>query len=70
MERSLGMKVEKPGKVISLHLDSYIQEVLNDYKEFIKKSPSPKHVQMSLGSNLDNEDCPDLPILANRNRCL
>jgi hypothetical protein len=28
METFLGMEVEQPGKVIKLHLDSYIQEVL------------------------------------------
>ena len=27
METFLGMEVEQPGKVIKLHLDSYIQEV-------------------------------------------
>ena len=30
METFLGMEVEQPGKVIKLHLDSYIQEVLKD----------------------------------------
>ena len=44
METFLGMEVEQPGKVIKLHLDSYIQEVLKDYKEYIKKSFRPKRV--------------------------
>jgi len=61
METFLGMEVEQPGKVIKLHLDSYIQEVLKDYKEYIKKSLRPKRVPMSPGLVLDNEDCPDLP---------
>ncbi len=30
MATFLGMEVEQPGKVIRLHLDSYIQEVLTD----------------------------------------
>ncbi len=47
--------------MIKLHLDSYIQEVLKDYKEYIKKSLRPKRVPMSPGLVLDNEDCPDLP---------
>jgi hypothetical protein len=61
METFLGMEVEQPGKVIKLHLDSYIQEVLKDYKEYIQKSLRPKRVPMSPGLVLDNEDCPDLP---------
>ena len=44
----LGMEIEQPGKVITLHIDSYIQEVLKDYKEYIKKSLRPKRVPMSL----------------------
>jgi hypothetical protein len=36
METFLGMEVEQPCKVIKLHLDNYIQEVLKDYKECIK----------------------------------
>ncbi len=47
METFLGMEVEQPGEVIKLHLDSYIQEVLKDYKEYIKKSLRPKRVPMS-----------------------
>ncbi len=35
METFLGMEFEQPGKVIKLHLDSYIQEVLTEYKEYI-----------------------------------
>ena len=61
METFLGMEVEQPGKVIKLHLDSYIQEVLKDYKEYIKKSLRPKRVLMSPGLVLDKTDCPHLP---------
>ncbi len=49
METFLGMEVEQPGKVIKLHIDSYTQEVLKDYKEYIKKLLRPKRVPMSLG---------------------
>jgi hypothetical protein len=38
LETFLGMKVEQSCKVIKLHHDNYIQKVLNDYKEYIKKS--------------------------------
>ncbi len=63
METFLRMEVEQPGKVIKLHLDSYIQEVLTKYKEYIKKSLRPKRVQMSPGLVLynDSEDCPVTP---------
>jgi hypothetical protein len=61
METFLGMEVEQPGKVSKLHLDSYIQEVLTEYKEYIKKSLRPKRVPMSPGLVLDNENCPVTP---------
>ena len=32
LETFLGMEVEQPGKMIKLHLNSYIQEVRKDYK--------------------------------------
>jgi hypothetical protein len=47
--------------VIMLHLDSYIQEVLTEYKAYIKKALRPKRVPMSPGIVLNNEDCPVTP---------
>ncbi len=61
METFLGMKVDQPGKVIRLHLDSYIQEVLTEFKAYIKKALRPKKVSMSPGLVLNNEDCPITP---------
>ena len=61
METFLGMEVEQPGKVIRLHLDSYIQEVLTEYKAYIKKALRLKKVPMSPGIVLNNEDCPITP---------
>jgi hypothetical protein len=61
METFLGMEVEQPGEVIRLHLDSYIQEVLTEYKAYIKKALRPKKVPMSPGIVLNNEDCPITP---------
>ncbi len=61
METFLGMEVEQPGRVIRLHLDSYIQEVLTEYKAYIKKALRPKKVPMSPGTVLNNEDCPITP---------
>ena len=61
METFLGMEVKQPGKVIKFHLDSYIQGVLKDYKEYIKRSLRLKRMPMSPGLVLDNEVCPYLP---------
>jgi hypothetical protein len=61
METFLGMEVEQSGGTIKLHLDNYIQEVLNEYKDYIKKALRPKRVPMSPGLVLNNEDCPILP---------
>ena len=63
METFLGMEVEQPGKVIKLHLDSYIQEVLAEYKAYIRKAHCQKRVPMTFGVVLTNEDCPILPDL-------
>jgi hypothetical protein len=60
METFLGMEVEQPGKVIRLHLDKYIRSVLDEYKEFIRKSLRPKRVPMSSGLVLNDEDCPPI----------
>ena len=54
METFLGMEVEQPGKVIKRHLDSYIQEVLKVYKEYVKILLRPKRVLMSPGLVLDS----------------
>ncbi len=51
METFLGMEVEQPGKVIRLHLDSYIQEVLTEYKAFIKKALRLKGSDVSRASS-------------------
>jgi hypothetical protein len=39
MKTFLGMEVEQSRKTIKLHLDCNIQQVLADYKEYIKKVP-------------------------------
>ncbi len=61
MKIFLEMDVEQPGKVIKLHLDSYIQEILTEYMEYIRKELRPKRVLMSPGLVLDTEDCPVTP---------
>ncbi len=61
METFLGMEVEQPGKVIILHLDPYIQDVLAEHKQYATKALGPKRVPMSPGIVLSIEDCPTLP---------
>ncbi len=61
METFLGMQVEQHGKMIRLHLDSYIQEALTECKAYIQKALRPKKVPMSPGIVLINEDCPIIP---------
>ena len=50
METYLGIEVEQPGKVIFLHLDNYINEVLEEYKAYIKKMLRVKRLPIQLGS--------------------
>ena len=61
MNTFLGMEVEQKNGTIKLHLDTYIQEVLNDYKAVIKKDLKPKQVPMQPGVILTNDDCPETP---------
>ena len=61
MKTFLGMEVEQSGKTIKLHLDCYIQQVLSDYKEYIKKTLRPKKVPISPGVILDPTDVSVLP---------
>ncbi len=63
METFLGMGVGQLGnlKMIRLHLDTYIQKVLAEYKEYIQKALRPNRVPMSPGVVLNNEDCPVVP---------
>ena len=61
MKTFLGMEVEQDNKTIKLHLDHYVQEMLAEYKDYIKKSLRPKRVPISPGVILRPEDCPELP---------
>ncbi len=44
METFFGMQVEQSKGKIRLHLDNYIRETLDEYKEFAMKSLRPKQV--------------------------
>ncbi len=56
MKTFLGMEVEQKGGGIKLHLDYYIQQVLKEYKEYIKKMLHPKKVPISPCVALKLED--------------
>ncbi len=58
METFLGMDMEQLCKVIRPHLHSNIQEVLTEYKAYIKKALRQNKVPMSAGLILTNENCP------------
>jgi hypothetical protein len=60
MKTFLGMEVEQSGKTIKLHLDCYIQQVLAEYKGYIKKMLRPKKAPISPGVILKLEDVTEL----------
>ncbi len=55
------MEVEKDAESIRLHLDTYIQEILEEYISTIKKFVKPKQVPMQPGVALEHDDCPETP---------
>ena len=55
------MQVEQKDNTIKLHLDHYIQDMLIEYKDYIKKSLCIKRVPMNPGLVLHQEDCPAVP---------
>jgi hypothetical protein len=61
METFLGMQVEQSKGRIRLHLDNYIQEILDEYKVFQTKSLHPMLVPIQPGLVLTKDDCPILP---------
>ena len=54
-------QVEQSDDGISLQLDTYAQELIEEYRLIHKKFIKPRTVPMSLGLVLDNLDCPELP---------
>jgi hypothetical protein len=61
MTSFLGMEVEQDQDSIRLHLDSYIQDTLSEYKAVIKKFVKPKQVPMQPGLVLEHDMCPETP---------
>ena len=58
MSTFLGMEVEQTKDSIKLHLDTYIQETIDEYKSVIKTMLKPKTVPMQPGVMLECQDCP------------
>ena len=61
VETYLGLQMEQlPGR-IDLHLDNYVQELLSDYKQWIKKPLGLRRIPMQPGIVLSGDDVPDSP---------
>ncbi len=56
MKTFLLVGIKQSNRSMKLHLDNYVSEMLNEYKEYIKKSLRPKRVPISLGVFLRPED--------------
>jgi hypothetical protein len=61
MDSFLGLEVEQSEDGIKLHLDTYVVELLEEYREYHRKFLKPKKVPMQPGLVLDKEDCPEAP---------
>ena len=61
MDSFLGLEVEQSEDGIKLHLDTYVTELLEEYREYHRKFLKPKKVPMQPGLVLDKEDCPEAP---------
>ncbi len=58
MARFLGLSVEQDNHCISLHLDQYMQETIEEYQKFTSKAFRPKMTPMQLGNVLEPEETP------------
>jgi hypothetical protein len=61
MTRFLGLSVEQDNHCISLHLDQYIRETIEEYQKFIGKALRPKLTPMQPGNVLEPEGTPLVP---------
>ena len=46
---------------MELHLHTYIQETINEFKSFIKTMLKPKSIPMKPGVMLESQGCPETP---------
>ena len=61
MESFVGLEVEQSEEGIALHLDTYIQELIEEYRKLHRNYIKPKKVPMVPGLVLEKEDCPPVP---------
>ena len=61
MTSFIGLQVEQTKSKISLHLDHYVQETLEEYQKHIKRSLRPKLTPMQPGNVLSVKDSPEVP---------
>jgi hypothetical protein len=61
MKTYLGLQVDQLADRIELHLDNYVQEILEDYKNWSKKKVGLRRIPMQPGINLSMEEVPDTP---------
>ena len=61
MTSFLGLEVEQEQGQIRLHLDTYVNEMLEEYKAYIKRDLKPKKIPMQPGVVLTKDDVPETP---------
>ncbi len=61
MTSFLGLEVEQDKGQILLHLDTYVNETLEEYKAYIKRDLKPKKIPMQPGVVLTKDDAPETP---------
>ncbi len=60
MKTFLGMQLVQTARSIKIHLHHYINEVVAEYTEYIRKSSRPKKVPITPNVVLKPDDNPDL----------
>ncbi len=66
MTSFLGLEVEQNKGQIWLHLDTYVNEMLEDYKAYIKRDLKPKKIPMQPGVVLTKDYAPEPQLQKNR----
>ena len=61
MSLFLEMEIEQNKENLTIHLDTYIQKTLAEYKAAVTKFLQQKQVPMQPGFMLELEDCPESP---------
>ncbi len=61
MTSFLGLEVEQDKGQIRLHLDTYVNEMLQEYKAYIERDLKHKKIPMQPGVVLTKDDAPETP---------